>query len=200
MAYVLEGKLLEVCTCKSICPCWVGADPDGGACEGTMAWHIEKGEIEGVDVSGLTFGMLAHIPGNVLAGNWRAQAFIDERASKSQEDAILSVFTGKLGGPVADMAQLVGEVIGVERVPIHFEVEKGNGRLRMGSAVEAEVSCYRGLEDKPTTLTDAVFSTIPGSPAYVGSAATYRASAPELGISVDLHGHNSVQGHFRFAN
>ncbi|MDH4012188.1 MAG: hypothetical protein OEU55_15805 [Desulfobacterales bacterium] len=31
MAYRLEGKLLEVCTCNAICPCWVGEDPDGGA-------------------------------------------------------------------------------------------------------------------------------------------------------------------------
>jgi len=200
MSYSLEGRLLEVCTCKSICPCWVGADPDGGSCDGTLAWHIEKGEIEGTDVSGLTFGMLAHIPGNVLQGNWRAQAFMDERASAAQEDALLAVFTGKLGGPVADLAHLVGEVVSVERVPIHFEVREGSGQLRMGTAIEAEVECYRGLGDKPTTLVDAVFSSIPGSPAYVGSASTYRAQAPALGIALELHGHNSVQGHFHFAH
>lgn len=200
MAYALEGKLLEVCTCKSICPCWVGADPDGGSCDGTMVWHFEKGEVEGVDVSGLTFGMLAHIPGNVTAGNWRAQAFIDERATPAQEEAILSVFSGKLGGPVADMAQLVGEIVSVERVPILFEVEEGNGRVRLGKAVEAEISCYRGLNNQPTTLVDTIFSSIPGSPAYVGSASTYRADSPALGLAVDLSGHNSVQGHFRFAN
>ena len=59
MAYLLEGKLLEVCTCRAVCPCWVGEDPDGGKCEGTMAWHIEKGQVEGLDVSGVTIGMLA---------------------------------------------------------------------------------------------------------------------------------------------
>lgn len=200
MAYVLEGKLLEVCTCKSICPCWVGADPDGGSCDGTMVWHFEKGEIEGVDVSGLTFGMLAHIPGNVMSGNWRAQAFIDERATQTQENAILSVFSGRLGGPVADMAQLVGEIVSAERVPIQFEVEEGNGHLRMGAAVEAEISSYRGIDNKPTTLVDTIFSSIPGSPAYVGSAKTYRAESLALGLTVDLSGHNSVQGHFRFSS
>jgi len=200
MSYNLEGKLLEVCTCKSICPCWVGADPDGGSCEGTMVWHFEKGDIGGVDVSGLTFGMLAHIPGNVLSGNWRAQAFIDEKATPSQEEAILSVFTGKLGGPVADMAQLVGEVVGVERVPVKFEIEEGSGHLRLGEAVAADLTCYRGLDNKPTTLVDTIFSSIPGSPAYVGSASNYRASSSQLGINVDLHGHNSVQGNFKFVN
>ena len=198
MAYALEGRLLEVCTCKAICPCWVGEDPDGGTCEGTLAWHFEQGTIDGVDVSGLTFGMLAHIPGNVLKGHWRATAFLDERASAAQESAILAVFTGKQGGPVADLAQLVGEVLSVERVPIDFEVEKGRGRFRMGGAVAAEIEPLRGAGGLATTLTDAVFSSIPGSPAYVGKAPHYRAHVPALGIDVELRGHNAVQGHFRF--
>jgi hypothetical protein len=29
MSYHLEGDLLEVCTCKILCPCWVGEVPDG---------------------------------------------------------------------------------------------------------------------------------------------------------------------------
>jgi hypothetical protein len=43
MAYELEGSLLEVCTCNTLCPCWVGEDPDHGYCEGLFAWHFEKG-------------------------------------------------------------------------------------------------------------------------------------------------------------
>ena len=54
MAYQLEGSLLEVCTCNILCPCWVGEDPDGGICEGVLAWHFDAGAINGVDVSGRT--------------------------------------------------------------------------------------------------------------------------------------------------
>ena len=162
MAYRLEGKLLEVCTCNAICPCWVGEDPDGGTCDGTLSWYIEKGEIEGVDVSGLTIAMLCHIPGNIMNGNWRAVVFLDDRASSQQEEAILNVFTGKLGGPIADLAALVGEVVGVERVPVTFEVEEGKGRLRLGSAVTADLEPFQGATGKSTTLHDSVFTTIPG--------------------------------------
>jgi hypothetical protein len=124
---------------------------------------------------------------------------MDERASAEQEAAILSVFTGKQGGPVADLAQLVGEVVGLERVPITFEVEAGSGRLRMGEKVQADIEAYRGgPENRPTTLSDTVFSTIPGSPAYVGRAPMFTARASELGIDLDLSGYNSVQGSFRF--
>ena len=50
-------------------------DPD------PLAWKIEKGTINGVDVSGLNIGALAHIPGNVLEGNWKAVVYVDEKAS-----------------------------------------------------------------------------------------------------------------------
>jgi hypothetical protein len=198
MAYRLEGKLLEVCTCNVLCPCWVGEDPDGGTCDGTLSWHIEKGEIEGVEVSGLTIAMLCHIPGNIMNGNWRAVVFLDDRASSQQEEAILDVFTGKLGGPVADFAALVGEVVGVERVPVTFEVEEGKGRLRLGSAVTADLEPFEGATGKSTTLHDSIFTTIPGSPAYVGKAPVYKATSPALGLDIDLQNHNAVQGSFLF--
>jgi hypothetical protein len=198
MAYRLEGKLLEVCTCNVICPCWVGADPDGGTCDGTLSWHFDKGEINGVDVSGLTLAILCHIPGNILKGNWRAVVFVDEKASPQQEEAILNAFTGKLGGPIAEFANLIGEVVAVERAPITFEVEKGKGRLRIGSAVTADVESFQGATGRATTLHDTAISTIPGSPAYVGKAPVYKATSPVLGLDIDLHDHNADQGSFLF--
>ncbi len=198
MAYRLEGKLLEVCTCNVICPCWVGADPDGGTCDGTLSWHFDKGEINGVDVSGLTLAILCHIPGNILKGNWRAVVFVDEKASPQQEEAILNAFTGKLGGPIAEFANLIGEVVAVERVPITFEVEKGKGRLRIGSAVTADVEPFQGATGRDTTLHDTAFSSIPGSPAYVGKAPVYKARSQVLGLDIHIHDHNAVQGTFLF--
>lgn len=198
MAYRLEGRLLEVCTCDVLCPCWVGADPDGGTCDGTLSWHFDKGKIDGVDVSGLTLAILCHIPGNILKGNWRAVVFMDEKASSQQEEAILNAFTGKLGGPIAELAQLIGEVVAVERAPITFEVEKGKGRLRIGSAVTADIEPFQGATGRDTTLHDTAFSSIPGSPAYVGKASMYKATSPVLGLDVDLQDHNAVQGTFLF--
>jgi len=198
MAYTLEGRLLEVCNCKTLCPCWVGEDPDFGTCEGTLAWHFDKGNIDGVDVSGLTFALLCHIPGNILKGNWRVVAYVDHKATEAQQAAILSVYTGKKGGPVADLAKLVGEVVEVERVPFTFDVYKGKGRLRIGDMITADLEPFKGAGDVPTALIDSIFSTIPGSPAYVGKAGVYKAKAPSLGINVDLNGHNAVQGSFRF--
>src|ERR1051325_6076469 len=51
MAYRLEGRLLEVCDCRVLCPCWIGEDPDNGTCDSAMAYHFDAGQIEGVDVT-----------------------------------------------------------------------------------------------------------------------------------------------------
>lgn len=198
MAYRLQGSLLEVCNCKVLCPCWIGEDPDNGTCDSALAWHFDRGTIEGVDVSGLTLGLLAHIPGNILKGNLRVIFVVDERATPQQEQAIVNAFTGKLGGPLADYAQLFGEVVGIERAPVTFEVEQSRGRLRIGSDVEADLEPYLGVSGTPTTLHDTIFSTIAGAPAYVGKAPRFKMTKAQLEINLDLQGHNAIQGAFLF--
>ncbi len=198
MAYDLEGALLEVCTCKILCPCWVGEDPDNGDCQSIMAWHFDKGTIDGVDVSGLTFAGVMDIPGNVLAGNWRAMVYIDDKSTPEQEEALLNLYTGKLGGPVADLVKLIGEVVGVERVPIIFDLDGVSGSVKIGDAAEAELVAYKGATGKESALYDTIFTTVPGAPAYVGKALTYRANVPALNIDINLTDHNAVSGPFRF--
>ena len=203
MAYQLEGRLLEVCDCEVLCPCWIGEDPDGGTCDAVVAYHFDKGTIDGVDVSGRTFVILDYVPGNVLEGNWRAVFYVDDAATSEQQEALLNVFTGKLGGPIADLAQLFGEVVAAERAPITFTVEEGKGTLRVGSGVtpivEADMTSYMGATEKPTTLQETVFSTIPGSPAYVSKAARFRRNSSKYGLrDIDLENHNAIQGHFHF--
>ena len=201
MAYQIEGRLLEVCTCNVLCPCWVGEDPDYKTCDTTIAWGIETGSIEDVDVSGLTVAVSAHIPKNILIPkSWKAVVFVDDKASDEQQGALLRLFTGQLGGAIADLAGLIGEVVAVERSPITFSVQGGKGKLTIGKLVEAEMAPFMGATGNPTTLAETVFSTIPGSPVYAAKASTFTKDGSPHGIpSVDLEGHNALQGHFRFA-
>lgn len=198
MGYQLEGRLLEVCNCRVLCPCWIGEDPDYGTCDTIVAWHFDKGTVDGVDVSGRTIALVAHVPGNILEGNWRAAVYLDDRVSPEQEQAILAVYTGQRGGPIADLVKLVGEVVSVEKVPINFDVQGGKGTLKVGDVGYAELTPYQGATGGATTLTDTIFSTVPGAPVFVGKAPTYRSRNAKLGIDVDLSGHNALQSTFRF--
>ena len=198
MAYHLEGRLLEVCNCRVLCPCWIGEDPDFGTCDTIVAWHFDKGTINGVDVKGRTIAMIAHVPGNILEGNWTAAVYLDEDISPQQEQAILGVYTGQLGGPVADLAKLVGKVVGVYKVPIQFDVQGGHGTLKIGDAGDAELEPYKNASGATTTLADTVFSTVPGAPVFVGKSPRYRSKQPEVGIDLDMTGHNALQSTFVF--
>jgi hypothetical protein len=198
MAYHLEGSLLEVCDCRVLCPCWIGEDPDNGTCDSAQAWHFDVGKIGDVDVSGRTIAMVAHIPGNVLKGNFRVALYIDEGASDAQHQAILNVYSGKLGGPVAELAKLVGEVVSVERAPITFEVREGRGTLQISDVSYAELEPYKGPDGSTTTLSNTIFSTVPGAPVFVGKATRYRSKHAALGHDLDLSGYNALQSAFVF--
>ena len=115
-------------------PCWIGEDPDNGTCDTVIAWRFDDGNVEGVDVTGTTIAVIAHVPGNILQGNWKAAVYISDNATQKQEEALLKVYTGKLGGPVGDLVKLIAEVVSVERVPITFDVRGGKGTLKVGSA------------------------------------------------------------------
>jgi hypothetical protein len=198
MPYQLEGQILEVCDCKVLCPCWIGEDPDNGTCDSIVAYHVDSGTIEGVDVGGLTLVTMSHIPGNVLKGNMKSVIFIDDRATADQDAALRRAFGGQAGGPLADLATLQAE-IRWERAPVDFSVVEGHGTLKVGSVAEADMEPYRGPHGQVTTLNESIFSTIPGSPAYVAKASHYRrTTAAEFGIpDVLLSGQNAIQGTFR---
>lgn len=199
MSYELEGRLLEVCDCNVLCPCWIGEDPDNGTCDAAQAYRIDRGTIDGIDVSDLTVGEIDMIPGNILKGNVKGVFFIDENATPEQEAALRRAWSGELGGPLAEVASIYSE-IRWERAPILFTVDGGRGTLRIGDVVDAELAPYTGPTGAVTTLNESIFSTIPGSPAYVAKAAHYRRnSSRAFGFpDVELTGHNAIQGYFSF--
>ena len=87
------------------------------------------------------------------------------------------MYTGKLGGPVAELAKLVGEVVSVQKVPITFDVQGGRGTIKLGDAGYAELEPYRSASGATTTLQDTVFSTVPGAPVFVGKSPKYKAKS-----------------------
>ena len=196
--YSMDGTLLEACSCAAPCPCWIGDDPDGGACAAFIAYHVDRGQIRGLDVSGLSLVLVNQIPGNVMAGNWRAVIYVDDRATPEQQQALLEAFGGQLGGAPADLAKLLGAIVAVHLVPIEHQVEGGKGTIRVGNAVYSEMAPYTDAQGRPTSLHESIFSTIPGSPAYVARASTHQVNIPEHGMVWEFSGRNAIQGNFHF--
>ncbi len=200
MGYQLEGRMLEVCSCETICPCFIAESPDGGRCEVTVAWRIDQGTIGDTDVAGCTIAAVARIPGKPLEGQWRAAVYVDENASEEQEQALLDVFTGKLGGAIADVAGLIGEVVGVERAAITFEANNGKGVLKIGDIADAEIEPFVTKDGTVATLSNTLFSGAPGASAMLGRAPHYRVKHDGVGIDANYTDHNAVQCNFSFQN
>jgi hypothetical protein len=163
MAYQLEGSSQEACTCEGYCPCWSGDENEG--CDTVLSWHIANGTVEGVDVSGRTVAVVSDTPCSSVANQGAASAtlYVDEEATPEQEEALLDAWTGKLGGPVADLAQLFGEVTNTERASITFSVDGGKGTLSISQEIEASTAPLWEAEGRAHTIHGNALSTTRGS-------------------------------------
>ena len=65
--------------------------------------------------------------------------FVDEKATDEQADKLVKVFTGQLGGPMAGLAPLVGEMLGVERAAIDVGDDGLRHSVRVGDAIDFEI-------------------------------------------------------------
>ncbi len=197
--YRLEGQEIEACDCSSICPCVFGEAPEHGSCIGILARHISKGVIDGVEVSGLTWLEVFRSPGHQLEGGTSKLVFVDRDATLDQLSALRDAFRGRHGGPLEDLANLTGEWLGVEQADVACEVHEGEGRIAVGGRLRAVMSQRRGPDDTPTTLRDAFFSTVPGSPAWVAKASELTVVIPEHGLQFAFEGRSAIQSEFRYA-
>ena len=161
MTWNLEGSYAETCSCELMCPC--NLTFDHGAtydyCRATLAFAIREGEVDGTDVQGRRVVTIIDTPKVMTDGNWRLWMFVDDQATDEQFDKLVKVFGGQLGGPMAMLAPLVGEIVGVERAEIEVSDEGLLHRVRVGDVIEFEVEDIVpfGKEDGQPVRFDGMF-------------------------------------------
>lgn len=145
MAWEIAGTYFENCSCDMVCPCTTSGltmPADQERCRVVLVFHIDSGEVEGVDVSDLTVAVLADTPRVMADGDWRVGMFMDEAASEEQADKLGGVFSGQLGGPMELLAPLIGEMMGMETAPIEYADDDRQHRVKIGDYVEIEVEDF----------------------------------------------------------
>jgi hypothetical protein len=164
VSWTIKGSYAETCSCELMCPCNLSLD--NGAtydyCRVVLVFNIKEGQIDGTDVSGLVVAAIADTPKVMTDGNWRLGMFIDANASDEQADKLGAVFSGQLGGPMAALGPLVGEVLGVERVPIEFVDDGLRHHVRIGDVIEFEIEDIVpfGKEDGVPVKFDGMFHPV----------------------------------------
>jgi hypothetical protein len=111
-------------------------------------------------------------------GNWRLGVFVDENATDEQTEKLVQVFSGQLGGPMAALAPLVGEILGVERAPIEVVDDGVRHSVRVGDAVDFEIEDIVpfGLENGRPVRFDGMFRPV-GSDLTMAEAKRSRINA-----------------------
>jgi hypothetical protein len=141
MSWSLRGSYVETCSCELMCPCNLSFDHGAtyDFCRVTLVFNIREGEIEGTEISGLKVAAIADTPKVMTEGNWRLGVFVDDRATDEQAGKLVQVFSGQLGGPMAALAPLVGEMLGVERARIEVDDDGLRHTVRVGDAIDFEI-------------------------------------------------------------
>jgi hypothetical protein len=111
-------------------------------CQVVLVYHIDSGEIEGTDVSGLAVAVVADTPRQMTDGNWNLGLIIDAAASQEQADRLSAVFSGQTGGPMAALAPLVGKVLGVERAAMDYSDKALRHAVRIGDQISINVEDF----------------------------------------------------------
>jgi hypothetical protein len=104
-----------------------------------LAWHIDSGEVDGTEVSDRSVVLVLDTPRQMSEGNWRVGMFMDDRASDEQAEKLGGIFSGQMGGPLANVVPLISENLGMEVAPIEHVDDGRRHRVQVGDAIDVEI-------------------------------------------------------------
>ena len=182
MSFSVEGDYFETCNCDVSCPCIWLKPADKDACDLMLAWHVSKGEKDGLDLSGMNAVMALHSPKQMTDGAWKVALYLDDRATPEQSEALGAVFSGGAGGHLAALGPLISEVVGVAPASITFDRSNGSLRAEVASVLTMSAEELKGMDgENPSVITNPLLGVV--------TQPTTQAKAGD----VSYHGHWDVE-------
>ncbi|MEU9345438.1 DUF1326 domain-containing protein [Streptomyces sp. NPDC048278] len=203
MAWNLNGTYLESCNCDVVCPCTTSgltAPADHERCQVTFAFHVDSGNVDGVDVSDHSVAVVVDAPRVMAEGGWQVALYLDAAADDSQADALGRVFSGEAGGPMAALAPLIGKVLGVQRVPIEYRDDGRRHTARVGDVIDIEIEdqvAPQFGEDGPVMHLTGIFH--PANSTLTVARSTRARGGGVYGRSWDFSGGNAHSAPFAWS-
>ncbi len=161
----LSGEYFEACNCDVACPCIFGSGPTHDDCTVLFGFHIDKGRSGALALDGLNFALAVYTPGPMDTTKWEVAVYLDATASAAQREALRTIATGRAGGGLGFLPNVVGKMHDVVFAPITYTSE-GRKRTLM----------IRGIGEMQSEAL----------PAAVGSEVTIagiHAFAPAIGVA-----------------
>ncbi len=193
----LSGAYFESCNCEVACPCVFTSPPTTGECIVLVAWHIDKGQSDGINLDGLNALLAVYSPGHMLKAKWKVALYIDEKANPSQKDALTKILGGQAGGVPAALAPFIGQVLGVKSVPIDFKAEGKKRSLRIPQVAEMQIEAIAGQGGADVVINNHPFTAVPGETAVVGKSK--QLSYHDYGLGWELSEKNGFYSPFKYS-
>jgi hypothetical protein len=171
----VSGDFFDVCKCNMPCPCTFAQSPSYGDCDGVLAYHIKNGQYGQTILSDLNVLGLTYFKGNLWAGETKLSIglFFDEKANPQQREALQMIFSGKAGGFMSELANLIQDVRGTEFAPIRFEVsdDLSSWSAEIPGKITAKAEALSGPMTPPGKRVQTI--NAPGSEVGPGTTATW---------------------------
>ncbi|MEU9211303.1 DUF1326 domain-containing protein [Streptomyces sp. NPDC048415] len=200
MAWQIEGTYFENCNCDMVCPCstsGLSAPADNDRCHVALAFHVGSGQVDDVDVSGLTIAVVGDAPQLMSEGGWRMGLFVDAAASPEQAEALGAVFSGQRGGPMEGLAPLIGEMLGTETARIDYSDDGRSHRVKIGDAIDIAVEDFVSPLDSTGKGVRVSGIGFPADTLAAGTATRSRVNA--FGLTWDNEGKNAFSAPFAWS-
>jgi hypothetical protein len=139
------GDYLETRTCDVYTgPCFANAQVGLAGQQALLAWSIERGAIDGVDVAGLKIVLAVRASDTLGYGGGlevrpepiRSVALVDERATDQQRDVLLRWVRQQAG-------KLAGDVVRVESTAIAFHIDHAQMIAELTAGDEVRIATRR---------------------------------------------------------
>lgn len=195
----IKARYYEACNCAYGCPCNFNGFPTHGNCTGIVAFAVDEGERDGVDLSGLKVAAAIDWPKAIHDGNGKMAVFIDS-ASDDQREAIIPILTGQDGGmPWEILATTISEIKGPFFESVEIEDAGTDSRLRVGDKLVVEMETFTNpvsgeRHEVHTVMPNGFIFT----DALVAGTKTARVDAD--GVSFDCSGNNAYYSRVEWSN
>lgn len=143
--WMISGPKIGACSCDYGCPCEFNGRPTNGDCEGMEAMRVDEGYFGDVRLDGLVFAVRFRWPGAVHEGRGTAQAFVDERASEAQVEALFKILGGEEQEPTT-VFNIYGSTIETEldpvftRIDFECDIENATGAFTVPQFMDLDLS------------------------------------------------------------
>lgn len=192
----LTGTYFEACSCDIACPCTFLSAPTTGECNALVGWHIDNGTLDNVNLNGLNVALAVHSPGHMLEVKWQAAIYLDDKASDEQKDALTKIYTGQVGGHPFILVSFVGEVLGIKSVPIEFEANGKQRRLKIADVAEVEIEGIQDQGGGDVSISNPPLGLAPGYELFV--AKSKNLNYTDHGLQWEISGKNGFYSPFTY--